>query len=75
MLLLCLPNQLFGYTIDKEGLHPTEAKIKAIRDAPAPVNQTQLRAYLGLLNFYRRFLPKAATTLESLNKLLRDKQP
>ena len=64
-----------GYKIDKEGLHPTEAKIKAIRDAPTPVNQTQLRAYLGLLNFYRRFLPKAATTLESLNKLLRDKQP
>ena len=60
-----------GHVIDKEGVHPTEEKLKAIVEAPAPTNITQLRAYLGLLNFYRRFLPQAATMLEPLNRLLK----
>ena len=64
-----------GYKLDKEGIHPTEDKVKAISEAPAPTNITQLRAYLGLLNFYRRFLPKAATMLEPLNRLLKANTP
>ena len=64
-----------GYKLDKEGIHPTEEKVKAISEAPAPTNITQLRAYLGLLNFYRRFLPKAATLLEPLNRLLKANTP
>ena len=60
-----------GYLIDGEGIHPTEEKVKAITEAPEPTNTTQLRAYLGLLNFYRRFLPQAASHLEPLNRLLK----
>ena len=60
-----------GFKIDKEGLHPTMQKVHAIRDAPKPTNVSQLRSYLGLLNFYRRFIPNAATMLEPLNKLLK----
>ena len=64
-----------GYRIDKEGLHPTDDKIKAIKEAPVPTNITQLRAFLGLLNFYRRFIPRASTMLEPLNRLLQAKTP
>ena len=46
-----------GYKIDREGIHPTKEKVKANAEAPAPTNISQLRAFLGLLNFYRRFLP------------------
>ena len=60
-----------GCKLDKQGIHPTEDKVKAISEAPAPTNTTQLRAYLGLINFYRRFLPQAATLLEPLNRLLK----
>ena len=49
-----------GYKLDKQGIHPSEDKVKAISEAPAPTNTTQLRAYLGLINFYRCFLPQAA---------------
>lgn len=42
-----------GYLIDKNGIHPTKEKVQASVQAPAPTNVTQLRAYLGLLNFYR----------------------
>ena len=61
--------------IDKEGIHPTKEKVQAIVEAPAPTNVTQLRAFLGLLNFYRRFLPQASSMLEPLNRLLQAKTP
>ena len=64
-----------GYLINKDGIHPTKEKVKAIADAPAPTNLTQLRAFLGLLNFYRRFLPQAASLLEPLNRLLKANTP
>ena len=60
-----------GYKIDSQGLHPTKEKVDAILHAPSPTNLTQLRAYLGLINFYRRFLKDVASTLEPLNRLLR----
>ena len=40
-----------GYKLDKQDIHPTEDKVKAISEAPAPTNITQLRAYLGVINF------------------------
>ena len=64
-----------GYKLDKQSIHPTKDKVKAISEAPAPTNTTQLRAYLGSINFYRCFLPQAATLLEPLNRLLKANTP
>ena len=61
-----------GFVIDREGLRPNPLKIKAIMDAPAPKDLTQLRSYLGMINFYRKFLRNAADLLEPLNRLLRN---
>jgi len=60
-----------GHVIDAEGLHPTEDKLKAIREAPEPKDVTALKAYLGLLMFYSRFLPNHATVLAPLNDLMK----
>ena len=49
--------EYLGYRIDKQGLHPTNEKVKAIEEAPAPKNITQQKAYLGLLSYYSRFFP------------------
>lgn len=49
--------QYLGYKIDHEGLHPTEEKTRAIKEAPRPQNVSELRVYLGLLNYYVTFLP------------------
>ena len=40
-------------------------------EAPRPSNQQQLRAFLGLVNYYGKFLPALATTTHPLNNLLR----
>ena len=59
-----------GYCINKDGIHPTMEKVKAIKEAPQPQNVTQLKAYLGLLSYYNRFLPHLPTVLVPLYKLL-----
>ena len=59
-----------GHRIDSEGLHPTEDKIRAIRDAPAPHNVTKLKSFLGLFQFYSRYVPNVADELGHLYRLL-----
>ena len=63
-----------GHKIDKNGIHKTEEKVKAVRDTPAPENVTQLRAFIGLVNYYHRFLPDLASTMRPLHQLLEKDQ-
>ena len=45
-------------------------KVKAVVKAPKPKNVTELKSYLGLLNYYSCFISNLSTTLQPLNKLL-----
>ena len=63
--------QYLGHVIGADGLHATDAKIEAIVNAPSPKNVTELRSYLGLLNYYGQFIPNLASLIHPLNKLLR----
>ena len=45
-------------------------KIQAVRETPTPKNVKELRAFLGLVNYYNRFLPNSATVLKPLKELL-----
>ena len=54
-----------NHWIDSEGLHLTEDKIRAIRDAPAPRNVTELKAFRGLFQFYSRYVLNVADKLNS----------
>ena len=38
-----------GHIIDKDGLHPSPEKVRAIQEAPTPKNSTELKAFLGLI--------------------------
>ncbi|XP_026532364.1 uncharacterized protein K02A2.6-like, partial [Notechis scutatus] len=59
--------EFLGYLLDKKGIHPTEKKVTAIKNAPRPRNKTDLQAFLGLINFYNIFLPQKATVAEPLH--------
>ncbi|XP_015277779.1 PREDICTED: uncharacterized protein LOC107119720 [Gekko japonicus] len=51
-------------------LHPTDDKVKAIKEAPRPCNKKELQSFLGLLNFYHTFLPHKASVAAPLHALL-----
>ena len=60
-----------GYKTNKDSLTPIPEKIDAVLNAPTPKNFTELKAFLGMLNYYHRFLDRLSTILEPLHKLLR----
>ena len=59
------------HRISAHGLQPTKEKVRAISEAPAPLNVTQLRSFLGVVNYYSMFLPNLSTMLVPFYKLLR----
>ena len=63
--------EYLGHVVDAEGLHTTPEKLKAILEAPAPKDLNQMRSFLGLVNYYARFIPNLSTVLHPLNRLLR----
>ena len=63
--------EYLGYKVDAEGLHATQSKIDAVANAPTPENVKQLRAFMGLVNYYGRFVPSLATRAQPLYILLR----
>ena len=65
--------EYLGHRISSRGLQPTEEKVRAVARAPAPENKTQLQSFLGLINYYAKFLPNLSTTLAPLYALLQKK--
>lgn len=61
-----------GFNINKDGLHTSKSKVEALKDAPIPSSITQLKSFLGLINYYGNFVPNLATVLHPLYDLLKD---
>lgn len=66
--------EVLGFVIDKDGLHQARSKVKAMINAPEPKNQKELASFLGLVNFYARFLKNRSDTLKPLYDLLNQKE-
>ena len=62
-----------GHRINADGLHKTQAKMRAITEVPEPRDVSQLRAFLGLVNYYNHFLPHLVNTVAPLHRLLQKK--
>ena len=60
-----------GHLVNKNGIVPLPARIKIIRDYQKPTTIHELRQFLGIINFYRRFIPNAAQIQAPLNEYLK----
>ena len=63
-----------GCVISASGISPTEEKVEAIKQAPRPENLTQLRAFLGMINYHGKFIRNLSSILQPLNQLLQGNQ-
>ncbi|BHF75593.1 hypothetical protein SprV_0501868900 [Sparganum proliferum] len=64
--------EFLDHLVDTNGIHPLPSKVAAFRDFPPPSSKRQLQRFLGMENFYRRFLPHCADTILRLTSLLSD---
>ena len=60
-----------GHTVNAFGIKPLAERVDAIVEVPLPETVKALRRYLGMINFYRRFIPGAAKIFQPLNDLLK----
>jgi putative transposase len=62
--------EILGHTISVTGAAPTANHAAEIKSCPPHQDIKQLQHFLGMVNFYRRFLPKCAQILKPLTDLL-----
>ena len=59
-----------GHRVSAIGITPLSSNVQAIMDYPQPTTTSQLRRFLGLVNFYHRFVPHCVDILQPLHSLL-----
>jgi hypothetical protein len=60
-----------GHIISDKGIKPDSLNIKAIKEMKPPTKVKALQRFLGMINFYRKFIPDCSKLAEPLNQLLR----
>ncbi|GJY99673.1 hypothetical protein Tco_0517103 [Tanacetum coccineum] len=66
--------QILGHVIDSQGIHINLAKIEAIKDWATPTTPTEIHQFLGLADYYKRFIEGFSNIAKPLTKLTQKKQ-
>jgi hypothetical protein len=63
--------KFLGHTVGPDGVRPLGSHVEALAAFPQPMSVKELQRFLGIINFYRCFLPGIAGTLRPLTDALR----
>ena len=63
--------EYLGHVISSQGIHTSPKKVEVIKMASTPRNITELRSFLGIVNYYGKFIAGLANICAQLNELLR----
>ena len=55
-----------GFTVSSQGIKPDAEKVSAIRTLPAPSSVKEIRSFIGMCSYYRRFIPNFSKIAEPL---------
>ena len=67
--------QYLGHLISGEGIKPLPEKLESIKEMPPPTTPKEVKQFLGLIGYYRKFVPRFADVARPLTNLTRLDQP
>lgn len=67
--------EFLGHKLTAGGIDPAKGKVDAVKNAREPETVSEVRSFLGLVNYCSRFIPNFATLTEPLRRLTRKNQP
>ena len=67
--------QYLGHLISGEGIKPLPEKLESIKEMPPPTTPKEVKQFLGLIGYYRKFVPRFADVSRPLTNLTRLGQP
>ena len=67
----CSEIEYLGHVVSRDGIRPDPSKINAVEELPIPRCPKGIRSFLGLANYYRRFIKNFAAIASPFNKLTR----
>lgn len=71
----CLSTEFLGHIISGKGVSVEPTKVEAIKSWPEPRNVTEVKGFLGLAGFYRKFIPRFSAIASPLHDLTRKGYP
>ena len=63
--------EFLGHRVDRDGMHMMEDKVRAIRDWPTPTAVEDIRSFLGMVGYYRKFIQGFSSIAAPLTGLLK----
>ena len=67
--------QYLGHLVSSEGIEPLPEKLEAMEKMPAPTNPKEVRQFLGLTGYYRKFVPRYSDIAKPLTNLTKKDEP
>lgn len=67
--------EFLGHMVDEQGIHMMDDKLKAIKDWPIPQSADDVRSFLGLCGYYRKFIKSFSSIAAPLSELLHKDTP
>lgn len=66
--------EFLGHIINSEGMATDPEKIRCLKEIPEPTTRKEIQQFLGLVNYYRKFIKNCAKIVHPISKLLRNDQ-
>ncbi|EYC28494.1 hypothetical protein Y032_0007g3255 [Ancylostoma ceylanicum] len=67
--------EFLGHVLDKDGLHADPKKVSAIQDYPLPQSRSEMRTFLGMCSYYRKFILRFSKIAAPLHEMTSEKNP
>ena len=67
--------QYLGHLISEKGIEPVPEKLESIKNMPPPTTPREIKQFLGLIGYYRKFIPKLSDVARPLKNLTKKDIP